>query len=50
MLRFSVEKKLRAADVQYCIDIHDQIESMNNYDDVWQNAVKVGKRMMARPS
>ena len=40
MLRLSLEKKLRAADVQHRIDIHDQIESMNNYDDVWQNAVK----------
>jgi hypothetical protein len=40
MLRLSLEKKLRAADVQHRIDIHDQIKSMNDYDDVWQNAVK----------
>ena len=44
MLRLSLEKKLRAADVQHRIDIHDQIESINNYDEVWQNAVKSRKR------
>jgi hypothetical protein len=40
MLRLSLEKKLRAAEVQHRIDIHDQIESINNDDDVWQNAVR----------
>ncbi|MFZ3148228.1 MAG: hypothetical protein WA137_04230 [Methanothrix sp.] len=37
-LRLSMEKRLRAADVQHRIDIHDQIESMNNSDEVWRKA------------
>ncbi len=42
-LRLSTEKKLRAAEVQHRIDIHDQIESINNYDEVWQKAVKANR-------
>jgi hypothetical protein len=43
MLRLSLEKKLRAAEVQHRIEINDQIESITNYDEVWRNAVKSGK-------
>ena len=38
MLRLSMEKRLRAAEVQHRIDIHDQIESMDNSDEVWRKA------------
>jgi hypothetical protein len=44
MLRLSLEKKLRAAEVQHRIDIHEQIESISNYDEVWQEAAKAGRR------
>ena len=43
MLRLSMEKKLRAAEVQHRIDIHDQIESMDNYDEVWRKAAGARK-------
>jgi hypothetical protein len=38
MLSISMEKRLRAAEVQHRIDIHDQIESMDNSDEVWRKA------------
>ena len=38
MLRLSMEKRLRAAEVQHRIDIHDQIESIDNSDEVWRKA------------
>lgn len=44
MLRLSLEKKLRAAEVQHRIDIHAQIESMSNYDEVWQEAAKARRK------
>lgn len=37
-LRLSMEKRLRAADVQHRIDVHDVIESMDNSDKVWRKA------------
>ena len=37
-LRLFMEKKLRAADVQHRIEIHDQIESIDNSDEVWRKA------------
>ena len=43
MMQLSMEKKLRAADVQHRIDIHDQIESMDNSDEVWSKAVKASR-------
>jgi hypothetical protein len=43
MLRLSMEKKLRAAEVQHRIDIHDQIESIDNYDEVWRKAKQAGR-------
>ncbi len=43
MLRLSMEKTLRAAEVQHRIDIHDQIESLDNYDEVWRKAARAGK-------
>jgi hypothetical protein len=39
-LGLSMEKKLRAAEVQHRIDIHDEIGSLNNYDEVWSKAKK----------
>jgi Mg2+ and Co2+ transporter CorA len=42
-LRLSMEKKLRAAEVQHRIDIHDQIESINDYDEVWSKAAGAGR-------
>jgi len=44
MLRLSMEKRLRAGDVQHRIEIHDQIESMDRSDEIWQKAVGAGKR------
>ena len=40
MLSISMEKRLRAAEVQHRIDIHDQIESIDNSDEVWQKAAR----------
>lgn len=43
MLRVSMEKRLRAGDVQHRIDIHDQIESMDTSDEVWRKAAGAGR-------
>ena len=43
MLRISMEKRLRAGDVQHRIDIHDQIESIDNSDEVWRKAAGAGR-------
>lgn len=43
MLRLAMEKRLRAGEVQHRIDIHDQIESLNNYDEIWRKASKAGR-------
>ena len=43
MLQLSMEKRLRAAEVQHRIDIHDQIESIDNSDAVWQKAARAGR-------
>ncbi len=40
MMRLSMEKTLRAAEVQHRIDIHDLIESMDNSDEIWSKAAK----------
>jgi hypothetical protein len=38
MLRRSMEDRLRAAEVQHRIDIHDLIESIDDSDEVWRKA------------
>ncbi len=43
MLRLSMEKRLRAAEVQHHIDIHDQIESIENSDEIWRKAARAGR-------
>lgn len=43
MMRLSMEKTLRAAEVQHRIDIHDLIESMDNSDEIWSQAAKAGR-------
>jgi hypothetical protein len=43
MLSISMEKRLRAAEVQHQIDIHDQIESIDNSDEVWRKAARAGR-------
>ena len=43
MLSISMEKRLRAAEVQHRIDIHDQIESIDNSDEVWRKAARAGR-------
>ena len=43
-LRLSTEKRLRAADVQHRIDVHDLIESMDNSDKVWSQAARAARR------
>ena len=43
MMQLSMEKTLRAAEVQHRIDIHDLIESMDNSDEVWSKAAKAGR-------
>ncbi|HQE97396.1 MAG TPA: hypothetical protein PKY20_04270 [Methanothrix sp.] len=42
-LRLSMEKRLRAADLQHRIKIHDQIQSMDRSDEVWREAAKAGR-------
>lgn len=44
MLRLSMEKRLRAGDVQRRIEIHDQIESMDRSDEIWREAAKAARR------
>jgi hypothetical protein len=44
MLRLSMEMKLRAAEIGHRIDIHDQIESLNNYDEVWRKAARAERK------
>lgn len=43
MLRLSMEKKLRAGEIQHRINIHDQIESLDGYDEAWRKAAKAGR-------
>lgn len=43
MLRLSMEKRLRAADVQHRINMHNHIESIDIYEDVWQRASRAGR-------
>ncbi|MDD1737349.1 MAG: hypothetical protein LUP00_01175 [Methanothrix sp.] len=43
MLSLSLEKKLRAGDVQHRIEIHDQIESMDSSEEIWRKAAKAGR-------
>jgi len=38
-----MEKRLRAADLQHRIKIHDQIQSMDRSDEVWREAAKAGR-------
>ena len=38
LMRLFMEHKLRAAEVQRRIDIHDQIDSLDNYDEIWRQA------------
>ena len=40
LMRLSMEKTLRAAEVQRRIDIHDQVESLDDYDEVWREAAR----------
>ncbi len=44
MLRLSMEKKLHAAEVKHRIDIHCQIESLDNYDEVWRESARMGRK------
>ncbi len=43
LLRLSVEKRLRAAEVQHRIDMRSQIESLDNFDEIWEKASKAGR-------
>jgi hypothetical protein len=43
MLRLSLEQKLRAAELKHRIEIHDQIESLDYYDEAWRKAAKAGR-------
>jgi hypothetical protein len=43
MMRLSMENKMRAAEVQHRIEIHDQIESLDNSDEVWRKAARAGR-------
>lgn len=40
LLRQSVEKRLRAAEVQHRIDIRSQIEALDGYEEIWEKASK----------
>ncbi len=43
LLHQSVEKRLRAAEVQRRIDIRSQIEAIDDYDEIWRKASKAGR-------
>ncbi len=43
LLRQSVEKRLRAAEIQHRIDIRSQIESIDSYEEIWEKASKAGR-------
>jgi hypothetical protein len=38
-----MEDRLRAAEVQHRIDIHDLIESIDDSDEVWRKAAGAGR-------
>ena len=42
-MRQSIEKTMRAADIQHRIDIRAQIDAIDNYDKVWRDAVRTGR-------
>jgi hypothetical protein len=44
MLSLSMEKKLRAGDVQHRIEIHDQIQSMDSSEEIWREASGAARR------
>ena len=44
MLRLATETKLRAAEIRHRIEIHDQVQSLNDYDEVWQKAARTGRK------
>jgi len=44
MLRLAMETKLRAAEIRHRIEIHDQIQSLDNYDEVWRKAARAGRK------
>lgn len=43
MIRLSMEKKLRAADIQHKINVHNHIESIDVYEDVWKKASRAAR-------
>ena len=43
LLRQSVEKRLRAAEIQHRIEIRSEIEAINSYDEIWDKASKAGR-------
>ena len=43
MLSLSVEKRLRAAEIQHRIDIRSQIEAIDSYEEIWKKASKAGR-------
>ena len=43
MMRLCTEKRLRAADIQHRIDVHNHIESLDIYEDVWHRASRAGR-------
>ena len=49
-LRLSMEKRLRAADLQHRIKIHDQIEAMDRSDEIWREASVRSKPVTSRPA
>lgn len=36
-------EELRAADIQHRIDVHNHIESLDIYEDVWHRASRAGR-------
>jgi len=43
MLRLAMEKRLRAADIQHKINVHNHIKSLDVYDDVWRKASQAAR-------
>lgn len=43
MLRLAMEKRLRAADIQHKINVHNHIKSLDVYDDIWRKASQAAR-------
>ena len=43
LMRLSIEKRIRAADIKHRLDIKAEIEAIDAYDEAWRKAVRAGR-------